>query len=162
MNIVKLRSDLTRDEGVVHKVYLDHLGLPTFGIGHLITPEDPEYGLEVGTPVSEERVVEAFNEDIEDTIKDTKALYPNFDFLPETIQHVLLNMLFNMGMSRLRKFRRMNEAVSTFNWYNMWIEMKDSRWYRQVTNRAERMRNDVRGCFTSTWEDMAKELEESG
>ena len=35
MDIEKLREQLEIDEGVVHEIYLDHLGYPTFGIGHL-------------------------------------------------------------------------------------------------------------------------------
>ena len=51
MDIEKLRKQLEIEEGVVHEIYLDHLGYPTFGIGHLITDNDPEYGLDEGTPI---------------------------------------------------------------------------------------------------------------
>ena len=34
--IDRLREELKIDEGCKYEVYLDHLGLPTFGIGHLI------------------------------------------------------------------------------------------------------------------------------
>ena len=64
MDIDKLREEIEYDEGNVEKIYLDHLGLPTFGIGHLVRESDPEHGWEVGTPVSNDRCVEAFNEDI--------------------------------------------------------------------------------------------------
>ena len=40
----KLREELIRDEGVKFEIYNDHLGYPTFGIGHLVTDEDEEYG----------------------------------------------------------------------------------------------------------------------
>ena len=63
MNLERLQEDLETDEGVVYEVYLDHLGLPTVGIGHLILESDPEYGAEVGTPVTEERVTELFQQD---------------------------------------------------------------------------------------------------
>ena len=67
MNINQLRKELERDEGCKYEIYLDHLGYPTFGIGHLITDDDPEsrvwpHGLgktSVGVEVSEERVKEA-------------------------------------------------------------------------------------------------------
>ena len=49
MNIEKFTEEIKRDEGVKYEVYLDHLGLPTCGIGHLIKEDDPEHGLEVGT-----------------------------------------------------------------------------------------------------------------
>ena len=65
MDIVKLRKQLEIDEGVVHEVYLDHLGYPTFGIGHLIRTDDPEHGSEVGTSISNDRVIDAFNADTE-------------------------------------------------------------------------------------------------
>ena len=51
MDIDKLRKQLEIDEGVLHEIYLDHLGYSTFGFGHLGTDNDPEYGLDVGTKV---------------------------------------------------------------------------------------------------------------
>ena len=57
-------EQLAEDEGIVLEIYNDHLGYATFGIGHLITEDDPEYGQEVGTPVSAERVRECFDNDI--------------------------------------------------------------------------------------------------
>ena len=68
------------------KIYLDHLGLATFGIGHLVRKEDPEYGWEVGTPVDDDRCVEVFNEDIETVVSDCKLLYSDFDDLPEEVK----------------------------------------------------------------------------
>ena len=55
MDLQRLREDLEDDEGVKYEIYDDHLGYPTFGIGHLIRSSDPEYGEPTGTPVSEER-----------------------------------------------------------------------------------------------------------
>ena len=40
MNIERLQKQLEIDEGVKYEVYLDHLGLPTCGIGHLLTKEE--------------------------------------------------------------------------------------------------------------------------
>ena len=44
MNIEKLREELKVDEGCINEIYLDHLGYHTFGIGHLITDKDKEWG----------------------------------------------------------------------------------------------------------------------
>ena len=74
MNIEKLREELKEDEGCKYEIYLDHLGLPTCGIGHLITEWDEEYGKEVGTPVSEERVNNCFQADVHSTIEECKKL----------------------------------------------------------------------------------------
>ena len=139
MDIEKLREQLEIDEGVVHEIYLDHLGYPTFGIGHLVTDEDPEYGADVGTKVDETRCSEAFNEDVESVIKDCKILYSDFDDLPEEVQQIVANMMFNMGRPRLSKFKGMKRGVDAKDWNAAADEMVDSVWYRQVTNRAERL-----------------------
>ena len=65
MNIDQLREELKIDEGVKYEIYLDHLDLPTFGIGHLVLDSDPEFGEPVGTPISEDRVNECFDQDVE-------------------------------------------------------------------------------------------------
>ena len=145
MDIEKLREQLEIDEGVVHEIYLDHLGYPTFGIGHLVRESDPEHGADVGTTINEARCIEVFNEDVETVIKDCKILYPDFDDLPEEVQQIVANMMFNMGRPRLSKFKGMKRGVDAKDWNAAADEMVDSAWYRQVTNRAdrlvERMRN---------------------
>ena len=139
MNIEKLREEIAYDEGIVHKVYLDHLGLSTFGIGHLIRDNDPEHGWEVGTEVSESRVNEAFEQDIQTVLSDCVQLYPDFDDLPEEAQRIIANMMFNMGRPRLSKFKGMKAGVDARDWNRAADEMVDSRWYRQVTKRADRL-----------------------
>ena len=139
MNIQQLRQELTVDEGVKYEVYLDHLGLPTCGIGHLITDSDPEHGLDVGTEIGEERVNELFEQDINITIDECKKLYYDFDELPEEAQLIICNMMFNMGRPRLSRFHKMKRAVDNREWEEAANQMKDSRWYKQVTNRADRL-----------------------
>ena len=144
MNIEKLREEIAADEGEVHEIYLDHLGLATFGIGHLVRDDDPESGLPVGTPVDKDRVVEAFESDIETVLSDCNKLYPDFNDLPEEAQRVIANMMFNMGRPRLSKFKGMKSGVDARDWNRAADEMVDSRWYRQVTNRADRLVERIR------------------
>ena len=139
MNIDQLREELKIDEGVKYEIYLDHLGLPTFGIGHLVVEGDPEHGEPVGTPVSESRVNECFDKDVEIMLGECRKLYDDFDDLPEEAQLIIANMMFNMGRPRLSKFIGMKRGVDDRDWNAAADEMVDSRWYRQVTNRAERL-----------------------
>ena len=139
MDMVKLRWELESDEGVKYEIYNDHLGYATFGIGHLILDSDPEYGSEVGTPVSESRVIEAFESDIVQVLSDCETLYPDFESLPEDAQRIIANMMFNMGRPRLSKFKGMKRGVDSRDWNAAADEMVDSAWYKQVTNRAERL-----------------------
>ena len=139
MNIEQLRDTLKVDEGCVNSIYLDHLNLPTLGIGHLINEWDEEYGKPVGTPVSEERVNELFDKDIQITIDECEQLFGNFQDLPEEVQQILANMMFNLGRPRLSKFRRLCKAVAERNWKECAIQMEDSKWHKQVTKRADRL-----------------------
>jgi lysozyme len=139
MNIEQLREQLTIDEGKVNEIYKDHLGYPTFGIGHLVLESDPEYGQDVGTPVSEERTIECFDKDVQSVLSDCKKLHEGWDDYPEEVRQVVANMMFNMGLTRLSKFRKHNAALQCGDWKEAAVEGRDSRWYRQVTNRAERL-----------------------
>ena len=139
MDLRQLREELTEDEGCKYEIYLDHLGYPTFGIGHLITDDDPECGASVGTEVSNDRVQEAFETDVETVLSDCERLYVQFEHLPEEVQLIVANMMFNMGRPRLSKFKGMKRGVDARDWNAAADEMVDSAWYRQVTNRAERL-----------------------
>ena len=139
MNIEQLRKELEVDEGVKYEIYNDHLGYPTFGIGHLVRDTDPEAGAALGTPISEDRVIEAFNEDVETVLGDCAILYDDFDELPEEAQLIIANMMFNLGRPRLSKFKGMKAGVDSRDWNKAADEMIDSAWYRQVPNRAGRL-----------------------
>ena len=139
MNIEQLRKELEVDEGVKYEIYNDHLGYPTFGIGHLVRDTDPEAGAALGPPVSEDRVIEAFNEDVETVLSDCAILYDDFDELPEEAQLIIANMMFNLGRPRLSKFKGMKAGVDARDWKKAADEMVDSAWYRQVPNRAGRL-----------------------
>ena len=133
-------EQLKIDEGVVYEIYNDHLGYPTFGIGHLITESDPEHGCTEGTPVSEERVAEAFEQDLNIAIRECLVLYGErwFDF-PDEVKEILVNMMFNLGRPRLSKFKNMQAALDKGDWVTAAVEGRDSRWYYQVGNRSERL-----------------------
>ena len=139
MDLDKLREQLIIDEGQVNEIYNDHLGYPTFGIGHLVIEGDPELGASVGTAVSESRVDECFEKDVETVIGDCKKLHDAWDGYPQEVKQIVANMMFNMGLTRLSKFKRHNAALQSGDWKEAAEEGRDSRWYKQVTNRAERL-----------------------
>ena len=144
MDLQVLREQLEIDEGVKYEIYLDHLGYPTFGIGHLVRETDPEHGCEVGTPVSADRVAEVFEQDVQTVLSDCAKLYSDFDELPEEAQLVIANMMFNLGYPRLSAFKGMKAGVDARDWNRAADEMIDSRWYKQVPNRAQRLVDRIR------------------
>ena len=141
MNREAVYETLKVDEGVVYEIYKDHLGYPTFGVGHLVLESDPEHGQEVGTPVSEERVKECFEKDLDTAINECVVLYGArfIDEWPDEVQQILVNMMFNMGRTRLSKFQNFKAALDAKDWKRAGVEGRDSLWYKQVTNRAERL-----------------------
>ena len=80
-----------------------------------------------------------FEKDIQVSISDCKKIFDNFDELPEEIQRVLANMSFQLGRPTLSKFKNMIAAVHAQDYGEMANQMEDSRWYRQTTNRAQRL-----------------------
>lgn len=141
MNREAVYEQLKIDEGVVYEIYLDHLGYKTFGVGHLVLESDPEHGYDVGEPVSVERVIECFNRDLDVAVSECTALYgvDVWEGFPGEVQEILVNMMFNMGRTRLSKFRKMNAHLECGEWASAAVEGRDSLWYNQVTNRAERL-----------------------
>jgi len=141
MNRDTVFEQLKIDEGVVYEVYNDHLGYKTFGVGHLVKATDAEFGSPIGEAVTEERVRSCFESDLDTSISECFALFGEGDFnnYPGTVQEVLVNMMFNMGRGRLGGFKNFRKALDEGNWAKAGIEGRDSRWHKQVGNRAERL-----------------------
>jgi lysozyme len=59
--------------------------------------------------------------------------------LSETRQRVLVDMVFNLGISRFMKFQNMIDALANGNYAGAAAEMLDSRWADQVGQRAQRL-----------------------
>jgi lysozyme len=76
------------------------------------------------------------------------VLYDCWDDLPEEVQEILVNMLFNLGRPRLSKFKNMNKAIINQDWKLASIEGIDSLWYQQVGARAERLMKRMRDVST--------------
>lgn len=148
MNKDVLKEQIKRHEGEVLEIYKDSLGYLTFGVGHLVREDDPEFGEPEGTPVSQERVDAVYDIDfdkhVDETLHVCKDHNIDFDNLPEEIQHVLVNMCFNLGANRLGKFRNMLYACATSNWEEMAIQMEDSKWFGQVGRRSVELQEMVR------------------
>ena len=139
MDVDKLREELIYDEGVRLDVYRCTEGYLTVGIGHKIIDGDIEYGKPEGYTITEKRMKQLFDLDVAVVREDCHRLYNDFDDLPEEAQRIIANMMFNLGLPTMKKFRGMKRCVDERNWSGAADEMVDSRWYEQVTNRANRL-----------------------
>lgn len=137
MNYTKLREVITDHEGIKYKPYKCTAGKLTIGIGHNLDDRG----------VSPAVVDLMYEEDVTEVMTDLKIIFTNFDDLPENIQIVLADMRFQFGAGGFRKFKKMITAVKQSNWPEMIIQMKDSDWYKQTTNRANDLISMVRKCY---------------
>jgi len=143
MNIDQLREELIIDEGKRLDVYMCTGDPPkaTVGIGHMIRSDDPEAALEVGDTITEQRCQELFDEDIEGVLEDCDRLIKNFPILEPEAQLIIANMMFNLGLPRLSKFNNFLNALNEQppNYQLAAVEMRDSRWHRQLPMRSTRL-----------------------
>lgn len=139
-----IKEDLIRHEGYIREIYLDSEGYPTFGVGHLVTELDPEYTWPVGTPITDDRILAAFEEDFLDALEDAESLVDGLYNHPDNVIRVLVNMAFNLGRPRLKGFKKMLAAIEEHNYGVAADEMVDSKWYRQVRRRGVELENTMR------------------
>lgn len=129
-------DDLVGHEGYVNAVYKDTLGFKTLGIGHLILSKDDEHFLTEGAYVGDWAILRYFFNDTAQKISDVEKLFPDIKGYPEPVQRVLLNMMFNLGITKLSGFKKMIAAVRKNDFETAADEMVDSLWYRQVRRRG--------------------------
>jgi len=114
-------------EGKTNVPYRDTVGILTVGYGR---------NLEKG--LSDNIIDALFSEDM----VDVRADCLKFDWyhnLSPVRQAVIENMLFNLGLTRFRKFNNMLRAVSISDFETASEEMLDSKWARQVGYRADQL-----------------------
>ena len=124
---VRLKEEITADEGKVLEIYKDHLGYPTVGVGHLILEGDEVFrDLNIVLSECEDR------------------FHNNWIDWPEEVKLIIANMAFNLGLTRLVKFKKMFAALNKGDYKLASEEGLDSRWAKQVYNRAKRLMNRLR------------------
>ena len=137
MNRTRLTAMLVKDEDRRSHAYDDATGktlktgdtlqgILTIGVGYNLQ--------ERGLPPD---IVELlFDRALTEAIQQCIDHIDGFRVLDEVRQHVLVNMCFNLGLTRLKKFEKMFAAIERRDWNAAAAEMLDSRWAKQVGSRA--------------------------
>ena len=129
MNLDLLRLDLIRDEGRKTKPYKDSVGVLTIGVGWNLE----EHGL------PDTMIEELLERSIADAVMDLNRTLPWWTTKPEPIQRGMVNMVFNLGIGRFLKFEKTIAALGVGDYETAAVEALDSRWARQVGDRAHRI-----------------------
>jgi len=125
----KLIEELKRDEGVELRPYKCSAGFLTLGVGRNIeergiTMDESDYLLANDITICEEEATRVFKW---------------YDTLSDVRQRVILNMIFNLGLTKLLNFKKFLAAMEAEDWEEAGKQMLDSRWAKQVGNRADRL-----------------------
>ena len=148
----KLIEKLILHEGLKLEVYQDTLGIDTIGIGRNledrgITKEEldeldiPNMGTVYEHGITEVDAVYLATNDVEIVENELLAAHPCVAELDAVRQLVLVDMAFNMGVPRLRKFKKMWAAIHDEDFPTAAKEMLDSRWANQVKSRSVKLAN---------------------
>jgi len=80
------------------KVYKDHKGLDTIGVGHLVTNKEKK-NKTFAKRLSEKQVIALFKKDMAAKLKSAHALFPKFDSYPAHLKVRLLDGIFRGDIS---------------------------------------------------------------
>ena len=151
VDVKELYEEISSDEGKVLHAYLCSELHATIGIGHKILDTDPEKELDIfginweevpdDQHITEDRCYILFQEDVQIAISGCMKIYNNWNDLPQEVQHILVNMCFQLGQRGLSNFKQMGKAIEESDWEKASVEMMDSRWAKQTPQRAERLKN---------------------
>jgi len=136
MNIERLKRTIKEDEGVRNKAYKDHLGNWTTAVGHLIILPYEDYLIE--KKLTDIEVDQIFITDLNQAIDDARK-FIDADTIDELAFEIVINMAFNLGYSRLSKFVKFQQALKNKDYKLASQEMLNSRWAKQVPNRAGKL-----------------------
>jgi lysozyme len=131
MDIDKLITQLKVHEGVRSKVYLDTEGIETIGVGRNLR----DRGL------SDDEIELMLANDIRDFQEEVENAFPWWSDLDDVRQRVVVDMAFNMGLGSLSKFVNTLAHIENGRYEEASVEMLDSKWARQVGDRANVLSN---------------------
>ncbi len=125
----RLIKMLKRHEGVKSHAYQCTAKRWTIGVGRNIDADG-------GIGLSEEEINYLLRNDIRRIVDELDGEYPWFKELDSVRKDAIIDIAFNLGATRLRGFKRALAAMSAKDYSTAATEFLDSRWARQVGNRA--------------------------
>jgi lysozyme len=136
----KIKDDIRNHEGYRDKVYKDSLGHRTIGIGHLCLDHEKW----VDDKVYPRKVIEkTFEYDFNIALNDARKLIVEENIHPDAFG-CLINLCFNIGGPRASRFKKALSALEKQDYKVAAIEFLDSRWAKQVPNRAHELAKIMR------------------
>lgn len=122
-------TDIMRDEGFRSRVYKCPADKWTLGYGRNV--ED------VG--ITEEEAEHLLYNDVARVERELDRVHPWWVKCPGSVRRGLINMTYNLGISRLGAFKKMLACLQAGDYRGASREALDSKWAKQVGDRAKRI-----------------------
>lgn len=147
MNRALIENLIEKHEGRRYKVYSDSRGILTIGVGFNLEDAGAKdicdrYGLDLdelktgAVALTDPQIDEIFDFQLTAVISAATGIFPNFANMPDTVQAVVCDMIFNLGETRFSKFVSMIAVLKLGDWKQAAIDAGNSLWAKQVPHRA--------------------------
>ena len=124
----RAKAKIVMEEDSVNKMYLCPAGYRTIGIGH---------NLDVN-PISDEAIDVIFRDDLNKVVEQLDEYFAWWRQKPTTVQVVLLDFVFNVGIGTARKFKHTMGMMERGEYKSASYALLQSLYAKQVPNRAKR------------------------
>ena len=131
---MSLLSSVIVHEGFSRYIYLDSVGVRTVGFGRNLDDRG----------ISREEAEMLLLNDLETSTKEAKKLEFYENLTSNNRRDVIVEMIFNMGLTRFKKFKKTIKAIENKDFASAADEMLDSKWAKQVGQRALTLSNKFR------------------
>jgi len=127
MNLVRLQSQIMNHEGLKLKPYTDTAGILTIGVGRNLADNG----------ISQAEAMLLLSNDIANIVNDLATQnFWNRIKDDDVRARALVDMAFNLGLPKLLTFTRLITALEDGEWEAAAYEMENSKWAKQVGERA--------------------------
>jgi len=132
LNYSSLKKRIKINEGFSNKPYKDQLGNYTIGYGHLIKKNEKIF---FKKKYNHSYFINLFNKDFDIAQKNYNKFFSKHSF-SRNVEYLYTEMIFQMGIKNVLKFRKMFNHIKNKNKYLAALEMMDSLWYKQTPKRV--------------------------
>ena len=137
MKYYEIEQQIIEHEGFSRTTYLCTAGKTSIGFGRNLTDKG----------ITKEEAKFLLRNDIFECYIDLDTLIFPGQFLnwPNELQYAMIDMRFQMGLAGFRSFKKMIQALRIDDRVVAAAEAIDSKWYKQVPNRAKTIVKMIRG-----------------
>ena len=130
-----LKKRIKKNEGFSLKPYKDQLGFTTIGFGHLVLPKEQYL---IKKSISKKKLEKLFINDFNKALSDFNLKLRPFTYNRKDSE-LLIEMVFQMGLSRVLKFKKLLYHMNKRKKHLVCFEMMRSLWYKQTPNRVKNL-----------------------